>query len=339
AWADQHVRSWHKRDYQARVLERAALVDAARKRDWSQREEMFSYILRPDRDEIYATALIRLLESCPDASKWQVLRKALKDPSPLVRSAAATALGAHPSTENVAALVSVLSDDYRIVRISAGAALGTYPGTLLEPGAAARLRNAVREYEESLRSQPDSYAAHYNLGNHYFNRGQLDDALQEFKIAMRLEPSFLPPYVNAALICARQKRLQEAEALLRRAHQLDPKSPEVNFNLGLLLAEKGDLGGAEQCLRAALQADPQLARAAYNLAVIVSRTNLDEAIELCARAAAAHPEEPRYAYTEAFYRLQKGDHAAAARTLQALLQRHPQHTDARTLLQQIQQTR
>lgn len=339
AWADQQVRSWHKRDYQARILERAALVDAARKRDWSRRDEMLAYILRPDRDEIYATALIRLLEACGHDSKWPVLRKALRDPSPLVRSAAATALGAHLSPENVAALLSVLGDDFRIVRISAAAALDTYPPGMFEPADAARLRRAMREYEESLRSQPDSHAAHYNLGNHYLNLGQPEAALAEFQTAMRLEPSFVPPLVNAALIHARQHRLNDAESLLRKALQLDPASAEINFNLGLLLAEKGDLQGAESCLRAALKADPQFAPAAYNLAVIVSRTNLDEAIALCARASAARPEEPRYAYTEAFYRRQKGDREGAERILRALLQRHPKHADAVQLLRDIQQQR
>ncbi|MBM3860249.1 MAG: tetratricopeptide repeat protein [Verrucomicrobia bacterium] len=339
AWADKHVRSWHKRDYQAPVLERAALVDAARKRDWSRRTDMLAYIGRPDRDEIYATSLIRLLEACGHDSKWPALRQALKDPSPLVRSAAATALGQNLSSENAAALLPALGDDFRLVRISAAASLDTYPPTMFETEDAMRLRRATKEYEDSLRSQPDSHAAHYNLGNHFLNLGRPDDALAQFKTAMRLEPGFVPPLVNAALIYARQNRTAEAEAALRKANSLDASSPEINFNLGLLLGEKGDFKGAATHLRATLKGDPQFAPAAYNLAVIVSRTNLDEAIALCARAAAARPEEPRYAYTEAFYRRQQGDVAGAERVLQALLQRHPKHPDATQLLQDIQRHR
>lgn len=335
AWADQQVRSWHQRDYQAPALERAALVDAARKRDWSRLGEMLAYIARPHRDEIFATALIRLLEPCPHDSKWPVLRQALKDPSPLVRSAAATALGHHLTPENVAALLPLLGDGFRLVRISAAAALDAYPPAMLEPTDAARLRRATREYEDSLRSQPDSHAAHYNLGNHYLNMGRPDEALAAFATAIKLEPSFVPPLVNSALIYARQGRTAEAEAALRKALSLDPTSAEIHFNLGLLLGEKGDLKAAETHLRAALKAEPQFAQAAYNLAVIVSRENLDEAITLCARAAAAQPQEPRYAYTEAFYRRQRGDLDGAERVLRALLQRHPQHADAARLLEEI----
>ena len=44
AWADKYVREWRTRDYQAPVLKRAALIDAARKRDWKQLPEMLDYI-------------------------------------------------------------------------------------------------------------------------------------------------------------------------------------------------------------------------------------------------------------------------------------------------------
>jgi Tfp pilus assembly protein PilF len=300
---------------------------------------MLAYIARPDHDEIFATSLIRLLDACDNDAKWPVLRSALKNSSPLLRGAAATSLGHNLSADNVAALLTVLGDDFRLVRVSAAAALDSYPPTMFEPADAMRLRHATKEYEDSLRSQPDSHAAHYNLGNHYLNMGRPDAALVEFQTAMKLEPSFMPPLVNAALIYARQNQNSEAESLLRKALALDAASAEINFNLGLLLGEKGDTTGAEACLRTALKSDPQFAPAAYNLAVIVSRKNLDEAIALCARAAAARPDEPRYAYTEAFYRRQKGDLAGAELALRALLKRHPKHTDAAQLLQDILQRR
>jgi tetratricopeptide (TPR) repeat protein len=339
AWADKQVRAWHKKDYQAPVLERAALVAAARNRDWTKLNDILAYIARPGRDEIFAAALIRLLEPCDNDAKWPALRAALRDPSPLVRAAAATALGHNLTADNTAALLAVLADDYRLVRINAAAALDAYNASLLEPAAAARLRRAAREYNESLRTQPDSHAAHYNLGNHLLNLGQPDAALAEYNTAIKLEPSFVPPRVNAALIYARQNRAAEAEAELRNALTLDPTSAEINFNLGLLLGEKGDTKNAETHLRAALKSDPQFAPAAYNLAVIISKTNLDEAIALCARAAAARPQDPRYAYTQAFYQRQKGELANATRTLEKLLQQHPRHTDAANLLNDIRQRR
>jgi hypothetical protein len=75
--------------------------------------------------------------------------------------------------------------------------------------------------------------------------------------------------------------------------------------------EEGKTAEAESALRTALKADPQMAPAAYNLAVLVAPKNLAEALELSRRAGALRPEEPRYAFTLAFYQRQRGDASAA----------------------------
>jgi Tfp pilus assembly protein PilF len=105
-----------------------------------------------------------------------------------------------------------------------------------------------------------------------------------------------------------------------------------NFNMGLLKAEQNDLKGAEKYLKAALKADPQMAQAAYNLCVIVSKDRLGEAVTYCKMAADIRPQEPRYAYTLAFYQLQKGDEKDAVKTLEALIEKQPAYADSYLLL-------
>ena len=91
-WADDWVRKWRQRDYQAPVLHRGRLIASARAQDWKQLAEMLSYIQSKDRNEVAAVSLIRLLRACPDERKWPALIAAMNDPSPLVRSAAAAGL-------------------------------------------------------------------------------------------------------------------------------------------------------------------------------------------------------------------------------------------------------
>jgi tetratricopeptide (TPR) repeat protein len=97
----------------------------------------------------------------------------------------------------------------------------------------------------------------------------------------------------------------------------------------------GKTAEAETALRTALKADPQMAPAAYNLAVLVAPKNLAEALELSRMAAALRPEEPRFAFTLAFYQQQRGDAPAAMATLQALLTRHPAYGEAYLLLAEL----
>jgi tetratricopeptide (TPR) repeat protein len=78
-----------------------------------------------------------------------------------------------------------------------------------------------------------------------------------------------------------------------------------------------------------------MAPAAYNLAVLVAPKSPSEALELSRRASALRPEEPRYAFTLAFYQRQRGDASAAMATLQALLIRHPAYGEAYLLLGEL----
>jgi tetratricopeptide (TPR) repeat protein len=90
----------------------------------------------------------------------------------------------------------------------------------------------------------------------------------------------------------------------------------------------GKTDDAEVMLERALKLDPQMAGAAYNLAVLVGKRDPGRAAELCEKVATSHPEEPKYAYSAAYYQLELGRQNEAIRTLEALLKLHPAYGDA-----------
>jgi tetratricopeptide (TPR) repeat protein len=335
AWADKWVRQWRKRDYQAPVLHRAGLIDAARKRDWKRLPEMLAYLESKDHDEIYATSLTRLLRSCEDSRKWPAIIKAMKDPSPLVRGAAAGSLSDAPSPQTTKALLEATGDNYRLVRIRAAMTLAGYPAYLLREEDRAKFAKATEEYFVSILSRPDQWSSHYNLGNYFLQRNDLVLALPAYETAVKLEPRAILPYVNASIAYARMGDKAKAEESLNKALKINPKSAAANFNLGLVKAEQNDLPKAEQYLRAALKEDPALAVAAYNLCVIISKDRVSEAVTWCRKAAELRPQDPKYAYTLAFYLNQKGDRDEAIRTLKAIIEKYPGYKDAEMLLREI----
>jgi len=332
AWANRTVRRWHKKDYQAPLLKRATLVDAARKRDWTKLPEMLAYISDPKSDEIFTTSLIRLLALCDDTAKMPVLRKALTDPSPLVRSAAVEGLGHGPSPELLPEIAAATADDSRLVRVRAAAALAQFPGFKPQGKVAEQIGRATVEYLESLMARPDSWDAHYNLGNYYLGQNRPQEALAEFDEALRREPRAIAALVNAAMAHAGLGETGKAEERLNGALQIAPDSAPALFNLGLLKAEQGELPAAEKNLKAAFRADPQLAGAAYNMCIIMARDRIDEAMTWCRKAAELRPQEPRYAFTLAFYLNQQGDSEGAVALLNELMRKHPTYADAYRLL-------
>jgi predicted Zn-dependent protease len=78
-----------------------------------------------------------------------------------------------------------------------------------------------------------------------------------------------------------------------------------------------------------------MAAAAFNLAVLVGEKRPSEAVPLAHQAATLRPEEPRYAWTLAFFQARSGDLRGAAETLEALLAAHPEHGDAYGLLAEV----
>ena len=335
AWADQYVREWRTRDYQAPVLKRAALIDGARKRDWKQLPAMLDYITSNDRDEVFATSLIRMVPSSGDARIPPILLKSIKDPSPLVRGAASDALQHVPTKEAVQALVTATGDDYRLVRVRAAASLAGYHNLPLNEADKKSVDAANKEYLASLTARPDQWSSHYNLGNYYLNRNDPKKAISSYNTSLKLEPRAVLAMVNESMAYARMGDIKKADDSLKKALKLAPDNAAANFNMGLLKAEQNDPKGAEQYLKKALKADPQMAQAAYNLCVITAKDRINEAVNYCKKAAELRPQEPRYAYTLAFYLNQKGDRNEAVKTLQTLVEKYPGYKDAEMLLEKI----
>lgn len=335
AWADRQVREWRPRDYQAPLLHRASLIDAARKRDWNRREEMLQYIASPERDEVVAASLIRLIPASLEPKLVETLRKAADDPSPLVRAAVMESLAAIPSQENLRTLVAATGDATRLVRIRAAAALSAYPDLKVEGPFVESIKKADEEVLSSLSAWPDQWSSHYNLGNYYLNRGALKEAVASYDQALGIEPRAVMVLVNRSIAYAWLGEVEKAEASLQAALGIAPDNAAAHFNLGLLKAEQNDRKQAESHLKSAVKHDPQMAQAAYNLCILLSGDRFEEAVGFCREASTLRPDEPRYAYTLAYYLHQKGETAEAVAILKAIVGRHAEYRDAQVLLRQI----
>lgn len=333
AWADRLVREWHDDDgYQEPALYRAGLVDAARKEDWTRLPDILKYLSAPGRDEVTATGLVRLLANCQDPSKWPALTRALEDPSPLVRAAAAQGLGGHLTQETVPALLRATDDDVRLVRTRAAASLAPVPpGRLPEPERQS-LVHATEEFIAAMHARPDDHASYHSLGLFFSRRGELKRALAAYETASRLEPRAIQPLVNASLVYNMLGQNDKAEQCLRSALKTNSTSLAANLNLGMLLGEMGRPREAEAAFRAALAADPESAQAAYNLAVLVAERDVKETIKLCRTASRLRPDVPKYAFALAFYLHQAGDDRQAIDELQKTLTKHPDFVDGYDLL-------
>ena len=336
AWADDHVRKWHKKDYQHPVLEQASLVDEARRGTWDRLEAILAYISSQSRDEVIAASLLRLLSGCESQTKWPVVIQVLReDASALVRAAAAQTLDGYVTSESVRTLAKATSDEYRLVRVRAATTLSDIDIELLPSEYQASVKHATTELLEALGAHPDDYASHYNLGNFHMRRRDEGKALASYQTAIKLRPDFVPPYVNIAFVHNSMGHNDKAEQAFRKAIALDPNNAAVHLNLGMLLGEMKRPKDAEKAFRATLRADPNLAAAAYNLGVLLAPSQPSESLQWCRKAYLLRPNEGRYGYTYAFYLFQKGAVEQAMTVLTDMISRNIPSGDAYVLLATI----
>jgi tetratricopeptide (TPR) repeat protein len=332
AWADAQVRQWHKNDYQRPVLERAALVDAARREQWDRLPAMITYIQDPRGDNVTQASLIRLLRSCNDPRRLPAVLKALQHPDPLVRAAAASSVGTPVTPETRAALVRATADEYRLVRIRAAVSLAGAPTGDLPAALQESVRKATDELIASYNARPDDFANHTNLGNFYMDQGRLDLSIQSFETAIRLRPDSIGTLVNASTAYGRAGRMADAERVLDQALRLAPDNPPANFNRGLLLAELGRKAEAEKSLQKALTPGPQLAPAAFNLCVLMMERLDPSGLAYCQQAVKAAPGNEKYAFSLAFYLDRTGKTAQALQVLEPFCAQYRGGLETRLLM-------
>jgi len=336
-WADQLVRQWHPDDdYQQAILEPARLVSAARSGDWKRLDAMLSYLLKPDRDEVTATSLVRLLQSALSQKAVQVLVKVLQqDRSPLVRASAADALSDHVNGQTLPALLQATRDKTRLVRIRAAASLASVSRNTLKASDKESLDLANQELLKSWRIRQDDYSSHFNLANYWVDRNKLDSAVKAFEKARDLRPDYIPTHVNMAFAYHLQGQNDLAEKSFRNALKIDPNCMVAHLNLGMLLGEQGRISEAEAAFRKVLRSDPNSAVAAYNLGVILAKDRMAEALKWCRKAYQLRPNEPKYAYTYAFYLIENSNVKQAITILRKIVNAAAAYPDAYLLLGEL----
>ena len=103
---------------------------------------------------------------------------------------------------------------------------------------------AIEAYRNGLRLAAWSAEAHNNLGVLYSQKGSVDEAVKEFREAIRLDPDYESPYRNLAKIYFYQRNEEIARDFQQWTDEVPEICAKILFNLSLALM---DVGRAEAC--------------------------------------------------------------------------------------------
>jgi spermidine synthase/Tfp pilus assembly protein PilF len=129
-----------------------------------------------------------------------------------------------------------------------------------------RLDEAIEEFRNVLRLDPDSAETHWNLGRALASRGQIPAAVAELRRSVELDPNQGPPHYDLASTLLDLDQVDGAIDEFRAAIRLMPKAVEAHNNLGIALGRKGRLEEAANEFQEALKLNPNYAEAQHNLA-------------------------------------------------------------------------
>ncbi|MBL8797267.1 MAG: protein kinase [Planctomycetia bacterium] len=149
---------------------------------------------------------------------------------------------------------------------------------------------AVREYDETLKREPDLYEARLHRGQALTQRGDFTAAAHDFTEAIRLNPQAGEPYRDRAHVRNQQRQFEQAIADASQAIKLNGRDALAYAHrswsyLGLKDAERAIADGYES-----IRLDPKDARpfAARGLAYL-QRGNLDSALNDLNKAIELNP--------------------------------------------------
>jgi superkiller protein 3 len=168
--------------------------------------------------------------------------------------------------------------------------------------------DAIKEYQEAIRSDPMLAAAHNNLGSTYFAAGRFEEAAAAFRRACELDSDYGQAFFNLAL--AQIKLGHEKEA----NETLDAALGAYN-SAGQTHLKAGRLKEAEEAFRGMLQIDAESAPALTRLGLVYNAAGrYEEAARNVRRVAEREPGNvaAHEILAEALYGEQKYEEAAAS---------------------------
>ena len=218
--------------------------------------------------EIIRATAISYLSAYQSTKAHEAVKKALNDPDPLLRHAAAENYMAADSVTLFKNLVPLLNDPIKSVRMEAANRLITFPQSKFNKIQFDALQKAADEYRFSQEYVADFPSGRYNLGNYYSKRNDLAKAEENYKEAIAIDNLFFPAKTNLAMIYYQQGKLDQAEALFRDLVTNHSEATDGYYYLALLYAEQQKFPEAIALLESATQKTDGNPRIYYNLGLL-----------------------------------------------------------------------
>ena len=167
------------------------------------------------------------------------------------------------------------------------------------------IEEAIAQCEQALQIKPDFAEAHYDLGVAFENVERETEAIDQYEKALRIYPDYVGAHVNLGNAFLRIGKVTEATEEYEQALRINPNYAEAYSNLGAILQRLGKLPEAVARYEQALRIKPDYVEAHFNLGLALEKLGrTPEAIEHYEQVLKLRPDYPPA--TKALARLRAG---------------------------------
>ncbi|MDG1462267.1 MAG: tetratricopeptide repeat protein [Gammaproteobacteria bacterium] len=303
--------------------------------------------------DVAQSTLSQFVNEAPETYQLQValgrLYEAMKEPERAIEEYEAVIAGADKSDEGLTArnqIARILIQEDKIeegrvyidevLAIDSGniEALMMHGGLALVDG---EYREAIKDFRDVLRKEPDQERAHYLLARTHLQAGDKILAKDAYRRVIEISPKNGDAVMELAQILFADKQTTEVESLLRGRLSIAPDDARASQMLIGLLVNQNQYVTAETEARRLIEINSDNGLAEYLLgAVLQVQERSDEAITYFAKALEKSPASPEalQGYTAVLIDI-KGQ-AAAVRYLEAHIEKYPDQLYPTTLLSKVQ---
>ena len=167
------------------------------------------------------------------------------------------------------------------------------------------IEEAIAQCEQALQIKPDFAEAHNKLGDDLMKVERETEAIDQYEKALRIYPDYVGAHVNLGNAFLRIGKVTEATEEYEQALRINPNYAEAYSNLGAILQRLGKLPEAVARYEQALRIKPDYVEAHFNLGLALEKLGrTPEAIEHYEQVLKLRPDYPPA--TKALARLRAG---------------------------------
>jgi tetratricopeptide (TPR) repeat protein len=126
---------------------------------------------------------------------------------------------------------------------------------------------AMAAYQHALQARPNHSVALNNMGFCLIESKRPEEAIPVLQAAVNKRPNYGDALNNLSTALSKSGRAEEALPIIQQATQLEPDKPDRHYNLGNTLLKLGEPDAAIAAFHKALELEPRMAQVYNNLAV------------------------------------------------------------------------